>query len=75
MIQTQDFFEPDYRYALRARIHASGFKTLSQFADKAGVHVSIVSKIATGRELPTKRVAGLIANGLGISIEDLKEYL
>jgi|GEM_PF-3358312 transcriptional regulator with XRE-family HTH domain len=75
MMQTQNLFEPDYRFALRARIHAVGFRTLSQFADKAGVHVSIVSKIATGRELPTKRVAGLIADGLGISIEDLKELL
>jgi len=67
--------KPIYRYKLRGEIHSSGCRSLSEFAGRIGVDVSVISRICTGWVIPNEVEHQRIADGIGITIQKLDELL
>jgi hypothetical protein len=70
-----DLFQPGYRFRLRAKIFESGFKTLGEYAETAGVGVSKVSRIINGWEIPSLNLAEKLRKPLDLSIDDFSQLL
>jgi hypothetical protein len=64
-----------YRFQLRGQIHLRGFRTLTEFAEAVGSHVSVISKVVNGWEFPKPELENSIAERLGMSVESLREML
>jgi transcriptional regulator with XRE-family HTH domain len=71
----KDFYEPHYRRHLKAKIITCGFRTLSQYAEVAGVDASRISRIITGWENPSFETAKKMAAPLNINTDELGELL
>lgn len=71
----QHKIQSEYRYELRARIALAGFRTMSAFADAINMNIAPVSHIVRGLQIPTAKQAEKIAEGLGISSQELEEIL
>ena len=68
-------FSPNYRSLLKAKIFETGHRTVTEFAEKVGVHISRISRIISGWEHPSASLAEKMAEVLGVSLEDFKELL
>ena len=66
---------PEYRFALKAQLAMAGYKTISEFAHRAGVTPSRISRIVTGYEFPSVGLQNRIARVLGIDIKQLSRLL
>ena len=66
---------PEYRFALKAQLAMAGYKTISEFADQAGVTPSRISRIVTGYEFPSMALQNRIARALGINTNELNRLL
>jgi len=71
---TTEKLKPKYRYQLRAKISEAGFRTITQYSKVCGLNISQVSKVVSGRELPTPRVSYSMANKLGVSVEEFAGF-
>lgn len=71
----QNWPQPKYRYALRARIHQAGYRSLTEFSRELGVNVSRISRICSGWELPSRALSRKIAEELGMTMRELKDVL
>lgn len=56
--------------ALRARRDAAGL-SLAQLAEKAGTHLSAISKLERGQRAPSLRLAADLASALGVTVDVL----
>ena len=63
---------PSKRLHLAAWRKALGVSTLSELANRSGVDVSILSRAESGKRVPRNATALRIAEGLGISLEQLR---
>ena len=72
---TDGYIQPKYRYHLRAQIHASGYRTLSEFATKVGVNISHISRVCAGLEYPSRKLCHAIAQEIGLSMRELGALL
>ncbi|MFC1532889.1 helix-turn-helix domain-containing protein [Thermodesulfobacteriota bacterium] len=68
-------FSPDYRFQLRSQIAAAGFRTITEFSKAVGVDVSRISRIVSGWEYPSPKLARAMADALSITPKELKELL
>lgn len=66
---------PVYRYDLRAQIAKSKFRKMSDLAQKAKVHPSVISRILSGHELPAVHIQKQLAKALKISMSELAKLL
>jgi transcriptional regulator with XRE-family HTH domain len=66
---------PVYRYALKGKIHAAGYRTMAEFGARIGLNLTQISRIVNGWELPTPSLQRKLASGLGISIREVKDLL
>jgi len=70
-----DLFQPGYRFRLRAKIFESGFKTVGEYAEIAGVGASRISRILNGWERPTLNLAEKMSKPLNLSIDDFSQLM
>jgi len=68
-------YEPKYRYGLRAKIHESGFRTLTEFSKDVGVNIARISRICSGLELPSVDLSRSMSSKLKITLSDLHSLL
>lgn len=66
---------PQYRFALRGKIHGAGYKSLSEFAEQIGVTASRISRVVSGWEWPSPTVEREMAQTLGMTLREFKELL
>ena len=71
----KEIFKPNYRNCLKAKVFEAGFRTLSEYAESAGVDIARISRIISGWELPSEDLAKKMIKPLGISIEDFSKLL
>jgi transcriptional regulator with XRE-family HTH domain len=60
---------------MHSRIVAAGHKTVKSFAEKTGIHYSIVSDILNGKRYPGKVHLRAIAQGLHITMAEVEGLL
>jgi hypothetical protein len=68
-------FHPSFRFALKAKIHGAGFRTISEFSNAIGFGAHRISRVVSGWELPSPAMQKAMADGLGLTIKQLKELL
>lgn len=56
---------------VRAAIASSGYTTISDFCKAKGLHESSVTRIASGKRVPTLKSLVEIANAVGVSFATL----
>ena len=66
---------PPYRFALKARIIESGFKSLSEFSGAIGHDLGRISRVINGWEIPSPPLQKAIARGLNMPLADLRRLL
>ena len=66
---------PPYRFALKARIIESGFKTLSEFSRDINYDLGRISRVVSGWEVPSPALQKAISRGLNISVSELRRLL
>ena len=64
-----------YRFFLKGRIHEAGFKTIGGFAGRVGAHISTISRIVNGWEVPSPGLQERMAKELGLTIGELGRLL
>ena len=64
-----------YRFKLKARMLELEFKHQYEFAKKNGIDVGTLSRILSGREIPTPRIQNALCTGLGLTEKQLWELL
>ena len=69
------YYEPTFRYVLKARIYEAGFKTMGLFADRIGIDLSKISRIVNGWEIPSPKIQQKISEELDITVKELRELL
>lgn len=67
--------KPKYRFALRAKIHEAGYRTLTEFSQAVGTNLPLVSKICSGWELPSVPLSRKMAKKLGITLREFERIL
>ena len=70
-----DTATPTYRFRLKGLIHASGFRRVRDFAEATGLDEAQLSRVLNGWHLPPPTMQRAIAEGLGISLAELKRML
>jgi transcriptional regulator with XRE-family HTH domain len=65
---------PNYRYKLKAAIHAAGFRSQSEFAEVNGLDQNELSRILHGL-MPTRPGLRKLADALSMTIFELKQIL
>lgn len=71
----KDAFKPKYRYPLRAKISEVGYRTITAYAEDVGVDLARISRIVSGWELPSLRLARKMAKALGITIKEFGDLI
>jgi transcriptional regulator with XRE-family HTH domain len=66
---------PPYRFRLRAKIIATGFKSQKDFASSVGVSFSTVNNIVNAWRFPGPALQRKIAVSLGLTLAELKDLL
>jgi hypothetical protein len=66
---------PAYRYKLKARVHEAGFETVKQFCESIGATEPEISNIIRGWTVPGRRLQQRLAQGLGITLAELRRLL
>ena len=67
--------EPTYRFNLKAKIHASGFKTLHEFAESSRLPRNKISRVINGWEIPSHDMQVIMARHLKMRIKAFKALL
>ena len=68
-------FRPDFRFALKARIIESGYRSAAQFARSIGITFQTLSPIINGWKIPSPGLQKRLAEGLGLTLAELKHLL
>lgn len=66
---------PEYRFALRGKIHERGFKKLQDFAAEIGVNKSTISRVLNGWEFPCPSIQDKFSKRLDLTDTELMEML
>lgn len=66
---------PPFRYKLKSEIIAAGFKNVTEFAIEIQEDLARLSRVLNGWEVPAPRLQQRMAEGLGITIRELRELL
>ena len=66
---------PRYRHQLKGAIHSAGYQHIKEFCLRQGMSNSRLSRILGGWEWPSPRNQKALAEGLGVNIRDLQNYL
>ncbi|UCG11482.1 MAG: hypothetical protein JSU72_13165 [Deltaproteobacteria bacterium] len=66
---------PMYRFELKGKIHASGYRTISEFANAINVDVGQVSRCINGWLFPGPTLQRAMARQLGLTLKQLRELL
>lgn len=64
----------NYRYRLKAAIHAAGFRSQAEFAQETGLEQAEVSRILNGLT-PTRPGLRKLADALSMTVFELKQIL
>jgi len=67
--------KPKFRFKLKSRIIAVGYKNTKEFSDAIGIGLPKLSRIICGWELPSTTIQSKMAQFLGISIKELGKLL
>ena len=71
----KEILTPEYRYLLRAKVSEAGFRTLNDYAIKAGLNISKISRVICGWEIPSQEIAMRMAAPLDIALDDFIKLL
>ncbi len=67
--------KPKFRYGLKSQIIKSGYRTLTDFSKALDTDLPRISRIVSGWEIPGPHLQQNMAEGLGITLHELKELL
>jgi predicted ATP-dependent Lon-type protease len=73
--QTRGTITPQYRFALKAEIIKSGYRTLSEFANAIDSDIARLSRVIKGWEIPGPSLQNAITQRLGLTLDELAELL
>lgn len=71
MNQQKDTIKPTYRNELKGRIILAGYRTIKDFSKDVEVDEPQISRVISGWELPNPKLQILMANRLGITLQEL----
>ena len=66
---------PPVRFRLKAKVFEAGFFTFREFAHKLEVHPTYLSRVMNGWDWPSPTLQKKLADELGMSVKDLKDFL
>jgi len=66
---------PSYRYGLKGKVHAAGFRTMREFAEVTKIDEALLSRIVTGWLYPSPKQQVSISRALRIAMGELRELL
>ena len=67
--------KPKFRYDLKSKIIAKGYKNAKEFSDITGIGLPKLSRIIRGWEIPSTSIQKKMAQALGISLKSFQKLL